>query len=210
MAQGRSRGAKSKRRAKKTAARGRAPSAKRPSAKQTAAKKRRSSTTTPTRPTRPKKRASSKRRRKAPALSPQQRASLTRAINALLVVGEPRDYWRQATKDLYERRRDQFIALLLRFGFDRRSASARLGWVTRLRQENRLELAEQREGQLQTELFDRRDRRGRFVMVDRNARLREMVRNRDRRWVRFLEIAETEYGLTADEAENEWFSPKIR
>ena len=125
-------------------------------------------------------------------------------------MGEPRGYWRAATKELYDRRRAQFIAFFVRAGFDRTSVASYLGWVTRRRQENRRELAEVRIEQLQTELFDRRDRRGLFAMTDRNGRLRELIRNRDRRWTQFLDIAQNEYGLSADEAENEWFSPKIR
>lgn len=142
--------------------------------------------------------------------SPQQKAAITRAGSALSGLGQPRTWWRQAQKDLYERRLDQFRAVLERAGFSPRSIAARLGQLTRSRQALREQIADVRLGALGTERLDTKNKRtGLYLERGRNQILRNMVRTRDRRYVRYLETVQREFGLTEAEAENEWFSPKV-
>lgn len=160
----------------------------------------------------PKRKPSPKKKRRAapPSLSPQQRSAIVRAVRALASLGQPRSWWRRATKELFARRRQQLAAILERAGFTDHSIRARLGWITRGRNVVRKKVAEERSVALGTELLDKKDpRTGLYVEEDRNRILRNMIRARDRRYMQFLRAVQEEFNLTESEVENEWFSPKL-
>ena len=141
--------------------------------------------------------------------TPRQQGVITRAVNQFIQIGERRYWWRQATKDLYERRRAAVIRAFERAGYRPESIRSRLGWISRRRNEDREEIAELRAESLGTRVLDQKTPDGLWVEPDRRRILTSMIDNQDQRFLDFVAAVQDEFGLEYQEAINEWFSPKM-
>lgn len=189
--------------AKKQTAKKRA--AKRPasaaSVKRTSAKKK---------PAPKKKRAAAKKKRAARASrpTPRQQREIARLVRELVNFPIQRKWfsparlaqWRANLAALQR----AFRRVLAAAGYSPRSIRAGLGWITRWRKLRRDDAARVRIVALETELLDASKSREDWYVLS------TMIRERDARFLRYMEIAQRELGLTYSEAVNEWFSPKLQ